>query len=170
VELAGVDVILVHRLLKNSVAADQYLLLTESAHRDLDFADTLSFAEATETYEDIGLVRTRVHVPGNGGERSSMSAAKRQIDDVFHHIRSELESLPFAQRFARNWRLYWKFWFAPISEWSRGHRRHFHHLTDSVSVVQRVAFALLVLLLTPLIIPVGGSMVLWQSLQVRGRS
>ena len=38
VELAGVDVIIVHRLLKNSVNADQYLLLTEAARPDVEFA------------------------------------------------------------------------------------------------------------------------------------
>ena len=35
VELAGVDVIIIHRLLKNSVNADQDLLLTEAARREL---------------------------------------------------------------------------------------------------------------------------------------
>src|SRR5262249_31800238 len=34
-ELAGVDVIIVHRLLKNSVAAREYILLSDSAREDL---------------------------------------------------------------------------------------------------------------------------------------
>src|SRR5262245_40017937 len=40
-ELAGTDVIVVHRLLKNSVQADQYLLLTEAARDDLEFSEAL---------------------------------------------------------------------------------------------------------------------------------
>ena len=45
VELAGVDVIIVHRLLKNSVAADQYLLLTEAARHDLEFSEPIKLNE-----------------------------------------------------------------------------------------------------------------------------
>ena len=37
--LSGVDVITVHRLLKNSVAESQYFLMSESAHRDLSFPE-----------------------------------------------------------------------------------------------------------------------------------
>ena len=40
-ELAGVDVILLHRLLKNSVQADQYLLVTEAGSNDVKFPDAL---------------------------------------------------------------------------------------------------------------------------------
>src|SRR5205823_7228509 len=52
-ELAGVDVIIVHRLLKNSIAADQYLLLTEAAWRDLEFTGEIPLVNSSETYDDI---------------------------------------------------------------------------------------------------------------------
>ena len=35
VDLSGVDVIIAHRLLKNSVPSHEYILLTEAAERDL---------------------------------------------------------------------------------------------------------------------------------------
>jgi hypothetical protein len=63
VELAGVNVILIHRLLKNSIHARQYLLLTEAARRDLEFPAAIQFAQCTETYDDFGRVNTLVYLP-----------------------------------------------------------------------------------------------------------
>lgn len=63
-ELAGVDVILIHRLLKNSVPAHEYLLLTEAAARELRLPDGMNFREAVEQYPDLGRVPCRVHFPG----------------------------------------------------------------------------------------------------------
>jgi len=61
-ELAGVDVIIAHRLLKNSIAAHEYILLTESAKRDL--ALDLPFPqESTEKIEDIGPIKVTVYRP-----------------------------------------------------------------------------------------------------------
>lgn len=61
-ELSGVDVIIVHRLLKNSVASHEYVLLTEAARRDLQIPLSL-VAEGEETYDAIGAVRTYVFSP-----------------------------------------------------------------------------------------------------------
>ena len=60
-ELAGVDVILVHRLLKNPVAAKSYLLLTEGAFGLLRPAPELAFETMTLAYEDMGRLQVRVH-------------------------------------------------------------------------------------------------------------
>ena len=54
----GADVIIVHRLLKNSVPATQYLLLTEAARRELQFPETMRFKSSSETYEDFGRIKT----------------------------------------------------------------------------------------------------------------
>src|SRR5262249_40892457 len=62
-ELAGLDVIIVHRLLKNSVNSDQYLLLTEPAQRDLDFPAPISWSFGTETYDEIGRINTLIYLP-----------------------------------------------------------------------------------------------------------
>jgi arsenite methyltransferase len=60
-ELSGVDVILVHRLLKNSANRDEYILLTEAARRDIALDGP---AEPwTDTYPEIGLVRGSVYAP-----------------------------------------------------------------------------------------------------------
>jgi hypothetical protein len=62
-ELSGVDVILVHRLLKNSLSSDQYILMTEPAYRDVAFPHEVAVVEGQETYEHIGPVKTYVYYP-----------------------------------------------------------------------------------------------------------
>src|SRR5262249_24074847 len=53
-ELAGVDVIVAHRLLKNSVTADQYLLMTTAARDDVQFPSHVQLTTGRESYEDLG--------------------------------------------------------------------------------------------------------------------
>jgi hypothetical protein len=62
-ELAGEDVILAHRLLKNSIEKREYLLLSERVHKMLGGAVELPFEERTEQYSDVGSVRVFVHYP-----------------------------------------------------------------------------------------------------------
>ena len=62
-ELAGSDVILVHRLLKNSAATNEYLLMTESAYVDIEFPCQLPVEEGSEHYEHLGQVKTFVYSP-----------------------------------------------------------------------------------------------------------
>jgi len=62
-ELSGVDVILVHRLLKNSVRADEYIMLTEPAYRDVAFPQQIEVIEGQESYDSIGTVKTLVYYP-----------------------------------------------------------------------------------------------------------
>jgi 2-polyprenyl-3-methyl-5-hydroxy-6-metoxy-1,4-benzoquinol methylase len=61
-ELTGMSPIVVHRLCKNSVGADEYMLLTESAYNDLPLADE-TLEEGEETYDDIGTIKTYVYYP-----------------------------------------------------------------------------------------------------------
>jgi arsenite methyltransferase len=61
-ELSGVDVIIVHRLLKNSVRSHEYVLLTEPAKNDLAIPLAL-LEEAEETYDAIGTLKTFVYSP-----------------------------------------------------------------------------------------------------------
>ena len=60
-ELAGPDVIIVHRLLKNEIQGNEYLLLTRAAFDALGF-DAEGFQPAVEHYDDVGdipvMVRT----------------------------------------------------------------------------------------------------------------
>lgn len=59
-ELSGVDVIIVHRLLKNSVGMSEYVLLTEAAQQDLKLPLTL-LSKGAESYDGIGTVTTYVY-------------------------------------------------------------------------------------------------------------
>jgi len=61
-ELTGISPIIVHRLLKNSVGADEYMLLTESAYNDLPLANE-TVEQGEETYDDIGTIKTYVYYP-----------------------------------------------------------------------------------------------------------
>jgi len=60
--LSGVDVIVAHRLLKNSVDADQYLLMTEKAFEDLPVPEGGRLEESVEEY-DVGTFKTYVYHP-----------------------------------------------------------------------------------------------------------
>ncbi len=60
--LSGVDVITVHRLAKNSVPEDEYVLLTEAAYRDLVLPAEAEVREGTEEY-DTGVFKTYIYLP-----------------------------------------------------------------------------------------------------------
>jgi len=139
-ELAGVDVIIVHRLLKNSVHADQYLLLTEPASHELEFSSAIQLSQSTETYDDIGRIKTLVYLPD--GERKPAMP------------------LSFKRRFVQSLRLFCKLWFAPFAS----HSSSFRHVTSSTSAAGRTGFAVLTALLTPIFLPVGTISVLFHVL------
>lgn len=61
-ELTGVDVILVHRLLKNRVQGNSYLLLTEPAFRRLQPPDSEGYAATVLEDKDLGAVPIRVRL------------------------------------------------------------------------------------------------------------
>ena len=60
-QVSGADVILAHRLLKNSVPGHEYLLMSEPAYRDLGAQMGLVFAAGSESYDEFGTVATYVH-------------------------------------------------------------------------------------------------------------
>ncbi len=62
-ELSGVDVIIVHRLLKNSVPAKQYILMSAAAYNGLQAALDFPVTPGVETYEEIGRLETFVDLP-----------------------------------------------------------------------------------------------------------
>ena len=62
-ELSGSDVILVHRLLKNSVTHQEYILMTEPAWSDIDFPHEVQIEEGCEHYEHLGDIKTLVFHP-----------------------------------------------------------------------------------------------------------
>ena len=172
-ELAGVDVIIVHRLLKNSVKSDQYLLLTETARQDIDLPEHIHLADGVETYDDLGQIRTRVYLPEDGqtqtrGEATlpeSPNAIKTDHDAVASRP-IDPQPAPFPTRFVRSWKLFGKLWFAPLV--ARPDPQHaFRNVTSNTSRAGRVGFALLTLLLTPIYLPVGTLFVLLHACKKR---
>jgi len=143
-ELAGVDVIIVHRLLKNSVEADQYLLLTEAARNDLEFPEQIHLTLGAESYEDIGKIKTLIYLPG--GQPAAAAASTEPS---------------FTSRFGRSWKLFCKLWFAPFV--SRAGQ--FRNISSRTGAIGRIGFATLTVLLTPLYVPVGTLFVLIHALR-----
>lgn len=68
-QVSGTDVILAHRLLKNSVPSREYLLMTEAAYRDLGFEISGEFVKGEEVCEGLGRVTTHVQLMGDAAER-----------------------------------------------------------------------------------------------------
>lgn len=139
-ELAGVDVIIVHRLLKNSVRADQYLLLTEAGQKDVELPEMAQLAQGSETYENIGRITTVVYYPG---------AVPGSVPQA-----PECKST-FANRFGSAWRLFLKLWFKPLLAAFGRRQARFQHVESSATRAGQIGFALLTLLLTPIYLPVG---------------
>ncbi len=61
-QVSGADVILAHRLLKNSVPNDNYLLLSEAAYAEMGAHLPGTFEPHRESYEGFGDVKTRVRL------------------------------------------------------------------------------------------------------------
>jgi hypothetical protein len=146
-ELAGVDVIIVHRLLKNSVKADQYLLLTEAARADVEFPEQIPLHAYREDYDDIGPVKTMVYVPGGVASAPVIKTS-------------------FSSRFAESWKLFCKLWFSPfVSQAGK-----FNHVVSSSYGVTKAGLAVLTALLTPIYLPAGIVFVAFHALQKPGAS
>ena len=96
-ELAGVDVILVHRLLKNSVPVAEYVLMSEEVNRALDAAGVAGDpAEIEEELEGLGRFRTfYLELDGLAplGERPAARASFPAR--VWHWLRMTVRSLPY---------------------------------------------------------------------------
>jgi hypothetical protein len=72
-QISGADVILAHRLLKNSQPNREYLLMTEPAYRDLGREMNAVFAESVESYEGFGNVKVHVQPLAGAVERERNS-------------------------------------------------------------------------------------------------
>ena len=93
-EVTGTGPIIIHRLLKNSVEADEYVLFTESAYNELVLPDG-KVEEGQETFEDIGTVKTYVYYPP--APKSYAPPADSRMPSIFvETLRSEV-SQEYAQ-------------------------------------------------------------------------
>lgn len=73
-ELTGIDVILVHRLLKNSVREKEYILMTESACKEIMFPKIICIDVGTESYDDLGTVKTYIYYHNSDNVKTNKSA------------------------------------------------------------------------------------------------
>jgi len=88
-ELSGVDVIIVHRLLKNSVPAKQYILMTAPAYHGLQAAVDFPVTPGVETYEEIGRIKTFVYLPESALE-SREAQPERQYTSWFYRTKNKI--------------------------------------------------------------------------------
>ena len=109
--LSGVDVITVHRLAKNSVPEDEYVLLTEAAYRDLGLPADAVVRESSEEY-DTGTFKTYVYLPdvdveydeeGHPGgllerQRCRENPSRRDFEGVHRGCRQTGPRLPLQHR------------------------------------------------------------------------
>jgi hypothetical protein len=88
-ELAGVDVIIVHRLLKNSVLAKQYILMTAAAYQGLQAAIDFPVTPSQETYEEVGQIKTYVYLPESSFETGPAEPG-RQYASWFYRTKHKI--------------------------------------------------------------------------------
>lgn len=127
-QISGADVILAHRLLKNSQPNREYLLMTEAAYREIGQAMRGDFVEGAERYDGFGTVRIFV----------------RRFDGVVERERESFYALPgseFAARIRRYAR--WSFGLFPAFF------DQVRHPAAPVSWPRRAAFALRLVLEFP---------------------
>lgn len=142
-DLSSVDVILAHRLLKNSIPSDEYVLMTESAHRDIELPVETQPIRGEEHYEGFGAIRTYVYLT------EGACAPKPEAVERIYASRG--------RAFALGLRMLAKGYFGQLQVLLR--RRPAGHYTGieepSMRPLDRAAMALRILLLLPLLIPLG---------------
>jgi class 3 adenylate cyclase len=88
-ELSGIDVILAHRLLKNSVERERYVLITEPA-RSLVPDDQDNGIESQESYDDLGTIKTFVYSPLLSASTLPEPQKPRRYATLFHQVKNDL--------------------------------------------------------------------------------
>ncbi|BBX96418.1 DUF2652 domain-containing protein [Mycobacterium lacus] len=100
IELAGIDVILVHRMLKNQVPVPEYVLMTDVVAQCLDEPIRLLCKPLTHDFEGMGQTSTHYidlassEVPPPAPDRSASGRLGAKL-------RFELRALPFALGFRK---------------------------------------------------------------------
>lgn len=99
-ELSGVDVILVHRLLKNKVKSKEYILLTDPAFSQLVIGNKSDFKSHIESDDDLGEIK--VHVldleNGTGSEDKPKIGVFRKFTHELWKIGSTLGAMSGLKR------------------------------------------------------------------------
>ncbi len=90
--VSGGDVILAHRLLKNSVPSDEYVLMTEPAYREIEFPRDTEVIRGEERYEGFGVVPTYTYL-ADGACAPKPETVERLYEDRAHALRLGLRIL-----------------------------------------------------------------------------
>jgi class 3 adenylate cyclase len=67
-EMAGEDIIIAHRLIKNSIPSNEYILMTDAFHQLAGDLPNMNMETRHEIYEDIGAVTIKVFHPKKKNE------------------------------------------------------------------------------------------------------
>jgi len=131
-QISGPDVILAHRLLKNSQPNREYLMLTAPAYRELAHGMDADFAEGVESPEGFGSVKVYV----------------QRLDGAVQRERDDFYAQPYATFAAR---------VRDYARWGtlahlRALAEHVRKPAVAVSWPRRVGFALLLALATPFMV------------------
>jgi len=142
-DLSGVDVILAHRLLKNSVPSNEYVLMTERAYREIEFPTDVEVKRGEEYYEGFGSIRTYTYLT-DGASAPEEKAVERL----------------YARRdraFATGLRMLVKGYFGQIQVLLRPPPAGRDGDLDALPLrpLARAAIAARAILLAPLLIPLG---------------
>jgi uncharacterized protein DUF2652 len=132
-QISGSDVILAHRLLKNSLPNREYLLMTEAAWREVGREMGADFEERTESCEGFGSVRTFV----------------QRLDGELERVRSAFYALPpaiFRAKLLREYGL-----LGGVAQF-RAFAEQLRHPTVSVAWPRRALYAVGIVLGFPVVL------------------
>ncbi|MBW1943951.1 MAG: DUF2652 domain-containing protein [Deltaproteobacteria bacterium] len=90
-KLGGPDVILLHRLLKNSIEADEYLLMTDQSFSEISQYKTFEVEGRFEDYDELGRVGLYAHYPGITGPNPEESQADSNNVNLYQKMKQTMK-------------------------------------------------------------------------------
>jgi len=93
-KLFGIDVILVHRMLKNSVPANEYVMMTDAVYSAIKDFFGIDPERRKETFDGVGEVETLVFYPGD-------------IPEVSEGHRERIDGVSKGEKLAWRWKITW---------------------------------------------------------------
>jgi hypothetical protein len=150
-ELAGVDVIMVHRLLKNSIDADEYILATDPAFEELNLSGDIPWTQGSEDYTELGTVSIRTFVPKREQQAALTRLKQRPLPEktfsaARHFTRRTLSAQPII--------------------WGLSELPAFKHIPQVARPTTRIIQAVTLAIMTPLVLALGyGAIIVRESYQ-----
>jgi hypothetical protein len=154
-DLSGVDVILAHRLLKNSVPSQEYVLMTEAACRDVGFPDGVEVLEGEEHYEGFGRIPTYTQLMGDVA-----GSGDAEVEQLYERR---------GRAFATGLRMLGKGYFGQLQILlGLGSTGDYRNLGGArIRPLARAALLLRVIALAPILVPLGAGIQAYRALARR---